>query len=226
MSVFLLSGDPGFPPAEAANPDGLLAVGGDLSPERLVVAYQNGIFPWFGSHDPILWWSPNPRLVLYPDELHVSKSLAKVLRQGRFSVTFDRAFADVIQGCGDCRRDGGTWIVPAMVRAYHRLHQMGLVHSVEVWDGRKLAGGLYGVSLGRCFFGESMFSCRPNASKIALAHLVAFLKDHHFHLIDCQVTSNHLKRMGAREISRRRFLRELHHAINDNDGTNPWDKAV
>lgn len=226
MSVYLLSCDPGFPPAEAANPDGLLAVGGDLSAERLLIAYQNGIFPWFGPHDPILWWSPNPRLVLYPEQLHVSKSLAKKLRQGRFKVTFDQAFDRVMQACGDCRRETGTWIIPAMVEAYGRLHRMGYAHSVEVWDEQQLAGGLYGVSMGRCFFGESMFSQRADASKIALVHLVGLLRRHGFHLIDCQVTSDHLKRLGARAIPRRRFLRELRRAIDDRNGPDPWGPTV
>jgi len=222
MSVYLLSCAPDFPPADAANPDGLLAVGGDLSPERLLIAYQNGIFPWFGPHDPILWWSPDPRLVLYPDKLHVAKSLAKTLRQGRFRMTFDQAFAEVIRGCRDCRRDSGTWIVPAMVNAYGRLHQMGFAHSVEAWDDQGLAGGLYGVSLGRCFFGESMFSRRPNASKAALVHLVGFLKRLGFGLIDCQVSSDHLRGLGAREIPRDLFLVQLRQLLAQPGPAAPW----
>jgi leucyl/phenylalanyl-tRNA--protein transferase len=222
MAVFLLSCAPIFPPVEQANSDGLLAVGGDLAPDRLLLAYQSGIFPWFGPNDPIMWWSPNPRLVLYPKEIHVSRSLKKLLRQQRFQVTFDHAFDRVIQACRDCRQDVGTWILPAMIEAYERLYQMGYAHSVEVWDDQGLSGGLYGLSIGRCFFGESMFSHRTNASKIALVCLARHLRRHGFHLIDCQVTSDHLKRMGAREIPRWRFLRQLQKAVNDSIASDPW----
>jgi leucyl/phenylalanyl-tRNA--protein transferase len=189
----------------------LLAIGGDLCAKRLLLAYRQGIFPWYSDGEPILWWSPDPRLVLYPDEFHISRSLEKAIRRGNFDVTFDRSFERVIRECGRVRRETGegTWIVAEMVEAYCGLHQAGVAHSVEVWEADRLAGGLYGVSLGRCFFGESMFTRVSNASKVALAALVAFLKVHDFGMIDCQVTTGHLQRMGAREIPRKTYLEEL-----------------
>jgi len=195
--------------------EGLLAVGGDLSIERLVLAYSQGIFPWYAEDDPILWWTPDPRLVLYPEKLHVSRSLQKTLRQGIFDITLDRAFGQVIRACaGDRGPDHpGTWIVPEMIAAYEALHAAGLAHSVEAWQDDTLAGGLYGVSLGGVFFGESMFTRSSNASKVAFVHLVKNLRRAGFRLIDCQVTTAHLMRFGAREISRARFIKELQRAL-------------
>lgn len=203
-------GDPpnAFPPVERAfrEPDGLLAAGGDLSSARLLAAYRRGIFPWYESGQPILWWSPDPRMVLFPDELHLSHSLRKTLRRQTFTVTFDAAFNDVIVACANPRPDqGGTWITPEMRRAYLRLHREGHAHSIEVWRGTNLAGGLYGIRIGRVFFGESMFSRESDASKVALAHLCR----HGYDLIDCQVESPHLRRLGARAIPRHEFLARL-----------------
>ncbi|MCU0591082.1 MAG: leucyl/phenylalanyl-tRNA--protein transferase [Desulfobacterales bacterium] len=211
MPVFVLSEDLRFPPPRLATPEGLLAVGGDLSQERLLLAYRQGIFPWYSDDEPILWWSPDPRLVLYPREFHRSRSLEKVIRRGEFRVTTDRAFETVIRECAAVRTAGkeGTWIVPDMIRAYCDLHRMGVAHSVEAWSGQRLAGGLYGVSLGSGFFGESMFTRETNASKVALAALTAYLTAEGFDLIDCQVTTGHLQRMGAREVPRDRYLKEL-----------------
>jgi len=224
MPVFRLSSNLTFPPPHLAIAEGLLAVGGDLSIERLVMAYSQGIFPWYAEDDPILWWSPDPRLVLYPDELHVSRSLRKLLRQRPFAVTLDRAFDRVIRACAGSRGPDhpGTWIVPEMIAAYETLHGAGLAHSVEAWDGDGLAGGLYGVSLGDVFFGESMFSRASNASKAALVHLVEGLQRAGFRLIDCQVTTAHLMRFGAREISRSRFLEELQRALKHPTRQGRW----
>ncbi len=215
MPVYLLTEDIIFPPPHLSEESGLLAVGGDLSPERLLLAYHTGIFPWYSDDDPILWWSPDPRLVLYPNELRVSKSLWKIIRQQTFQVTMDRAFEQVMTACAEIRRprQKGTWIVDEMIQAYTRLHHAGLAHSVEAWHDGQLAGGLYGISLGRCFFGESMFARASNASKVAFYHLVQYLKTHHFDLIDCQVTTEHLLRLGAREIPRVQFLAELKCAL-------------
>lgn len=203
-----------FPPVEHAEPDGLLAVGGDLSPERLIHAYSKGIFPWYGPGSPILWWSPDPRLVLFPGELHIPRSLRKAMRKTSFYVSFDTAFVDVISRCAAIpRRDGpGTWLVPEMQHAYCLLHDAGLAHSVEVWEGGELVGGIYGVALGRIFFGESMFHLRTNASKIALVHLVRRLQRWDFQLLDCQQTTPHMQRFGAREIRRRDFMAILEDA--------------
>lgn len=210
MPVYQLIDQPVFPPPELAEPGGLLAVGGDLSPQRLLLAYSMGIFPWFNEQDPILWWSPDPRCIFEPAELKVSRSLAKVLRQGGFTVTFDRAFAEVIDACAELRRHGeGTWITAEMRQAYCRLHQMGYAHSVEAWRAGELAGGLYGVCLGRCFFGESMFHRVADASKVALVTLARHLQAQDFELIDCQLPSPHLASLGAREIPREEFLRRL-----------------
>ena len=224
MPVFRLSSNLSFPPPHLAIAEGLLAVGGDLSVERLVLAYSQGIFPWYAEDDPILWWSPDPRLVLYPAELHVSHSLRKVLRQQPFVVTLDQAFARVIRACAGNRGPDhpGTWIVPEMMAAYEALHAAGLAHSVEVWQGDMLAGGLYGVSLGRVFFGESMFTHVNNASKVALVRLVAGLRQAGFRLIDCQVTTDHLMRLGAREISRARFIKELQRGLKSPTYQGVW----
>ena len=215
MPVFLLSENVSFPPVHFATPEGLLAVGGDLSEDRLLAAYRNGIFPWYSDNEPILWWSPDPRLVLYPEELHVSRTLKKVLNKNAFSITFDCAFKEVIDACAKTRtlKDEGTWIVEAMQDAYIQLHNAGYAHSVESWIDGQLVGGLYGVSLGHCFFGESMFSRENNASNVALVTLTRHLSALSFHFIDCQVTTGHLMRFGAREIPRMQFLKELHQSL-------------
>lgn len=215
MPVFRLSSSLTFPPAHLAITEGLLAIGGDLSLERLVLAYSQGIFPWYAEDDPILWWSPDPRLVLYPRELHVSRSLGRLIRRRPFTITLDRAFGRVIRACAGNRGPdhAGTWIVAEMIAAYERLHAAGLAHSVEAWTGETLAGGLYGVSLGGAFFGESMFTRESNASKAALVRLVAMLRQAGFTLIDCQVATAHLTRFGAREVPRPRFLKDLQKAL-------------
>jgi leucyl/phenylalanyl-tRNA---protein transferase len=220
MPVFRLTRTLVFPPPSLAEPDGLLAVGGDLSPGRILLAYELGIFPWYSEEMPILWWSPDPRLVLFPDEFKVSRSLKRVLKKGVFEVTIDRAFRKVIVGCAEVRRTRGegTWITGAMVEAYTRLHEMGYAHSVESWFEGELAGGLYGIGLGRAFFGESMFARRTDASKVALAHLVALVKERGFELIDCQQSTEHLKSFGAREIPRAEFLRLLDKAVKPESG--------
>lgn len=204
-----LQSDDDFPPSSEAldYPNGLLAVGGELTPERLLQAYRRGIFPWFEAPQPVLWWTPDPRSVLFPDELHISRSLARTLRRDRFRLTVDQRFAEVMARCGGLRADGpGTWINPAMLKAYGELHRLGHAHSIEVLDeDNVLVGGLYGVALGRVFFGESMFSAATDASKVALVALAYLLKAAGFRLIDCQVESEHLNSLGARNISRLDF---------------------
>lgn len=191
-------------------PEGLLAVGGDLSPERLIAAYRHGIFPWYSEDQPILWWSPDPRMILFPKHLHISRSLRKHLRKKVYQVTLDQDFLGVIQACASPRLgDKGTWITPEIKQSYHRLHQMGYAHSVEAWEEGELVGGLYGLSIGRVFFGESMFSQRADASKVALAYLCRQLQHWGFPLIDCQVQSEHLQRLGAQTIPRSEFLHWL-----------------
>ncbi len=211
MPVYLLSQKLLFPPPDMANPDGLLAVGGDLSVARLLLAYRNGIFPWYNPQDPILWWSPDPRLVLFPKRLRVTKRLARLIRQGRFAVTLDQDFTNVIVQCAKTRLERGqdTWLSDQMIEAYIKLHRAGFAHSAEAWLDGKLAGGLYGVAMGRVFFGESMFSTVSNASKVAFVTLVRQLSRWDFRLIDCQVTTKHLLSFGAEEIPRREFLELL-----------------
>lgn len=210
MPVYQLIDQPVFPPPEFAEAGGLLAVGGDLSIPRLLLAYSSGIFPWFNDGDPILWWSPDPRCILEPAGFQVSRSLAKVLRRQEFEVTWDRAFAEVIEACAGVRRqEEGTWITAGMCRAYTELHRLGYAHSVEVWREGVLAGGLYGVCLGRCFFGESMFHRTANASKVALAELARHLEQRRFEYIDCQLPTPHLISLGARSIPREEFLIRL-----------------
>lgn len=211
MTVFLLSEKIAFPPPTLADKDGLLAVGGDLSLERLLLAYRSGIFPWYTEGQPVLWWSPDPRLVLCPSEVRISRTLKKVIRKGRFRVSLDTAFERIIRECASVRleKNEGTWLTGEMIDAYCGLHAAGLAHSIEVWLDDALAGGLYGVSLGRCFFGESMFTRITNGSKIALVALAKHLEAASFDMIDCQLTTEHLCRLGAREISRRSFLRQL-----------------
>ncbi|WP_028452055.1 leucyl/phenylalanyl-tRNA--protein transferase [Chitinilyticum aquatile] len=201
-----------FPPLSQAmrEPNGLLAAGGDLHPLRLLAAYRQGIFPWFMPDEPILWWSPDPRMVLFPDELHVPRSLEKTLRNRPYEIRCDTAFAEVMAACAAPRdRHGGTWITPAMRAAYEALHQQGYAHSAECWIDGELAGGLYGVAIGKMFYGESMFAFRPDASKMAFVHLVRWLQARGFPLIDCQMHTAHLARFGAREIGRAEFVQRL-----------------
>jgi leucyl/phenylalanyl-tRNA--protein transferase len=202
MPIFELSRDVAFPDTDLTDPSGILAVGGDLSSARLLLAYRSGIFPWFNEGDPIVWWSPDPRTVLYPEELKVSHSMKKVLRNKTFSVTADEDFESVILQCKAQKRPGqrGTWITNDMVDAYVKLHRLGYAHSFEVWKGESLAGGLYGVSIGRFFAGESMFSKVSNASKVAFIALAKTLQQLGFPIVDCQVHTNHLASLGAREI--------------------------
>jgi leucyl/phenylalanyl-tRNA--protein transferase len=227
MPVYLLSEEIAFPSPQLAE-EGLLAVGGDLSRKRLLLAYRMGIFPWYSKYEPILWWSPDPRLVLYPGELRVSKSLQKTIKKDLFKVTMDQAFEVVINACAHSRTsaDEGTWIVEEMVDAYCDLHESGFAHSVEAWQEDRLAGGLYGVSLGRCFFGESMFTHISNASKVAFVALVKHLQALNFDLIDCQVSTPHLLRFGAREIPRARYLNELKKSLKPATLKGRWSLAA
>lgn len=226
MLTWLKRDDLTFPPLEKAlhEPNGLLAAGGDLSPQRLVQAYRHGCFPWFEAGQPILWWSPSPRMVLFPSELHVSRSLRKLLRQERYRVTFDQGFTAVIQACAGPRNyTDGTWITTEMQAAYLQLHQQGFAHSVEVWDGDALVGGLYGLAMGQLFFGESMFSRADNASKVGFATLVEHLQQAGFVLIDCQMHTGHLQSLGARTISRAEFAGYLHDHL-DKPNTASWHR--
>lgn len=207
-----------FPPTEDAltDPNGLLAFGGDLSVERLLAAYSKGIFPWFNHGQPILWWTPNPRTVFFPSEVHCSRSMKRLLRHNTWQITLDNCFAKVVESCAGARCDSsGTWITPQMQKAYNRLHQAGYAHSAEVWDGDQLVGGLYGVAIGRAFFGESMFSNVSNASKFALIRLSQFLQHYGFELFDAQVASAHLFSLGARTIPRREFEAVLSQACRE-----------
>jgi leucyl/phenylalanyl-tRNA--protein transferase len=214
-----------FPPQHLAlrEPNGLLALGGDLSVTRLLRAYSQGIFPWFNPDEPILWWCPDPRCVLRPCEFKTSRSLGKTLRKDNYAVTLNRAFDTVVRDCAAPRAQSrGTWLGGHMQRAYQELHQRGFCHSVEVWRERRLIGGLYGVSVGRAFFGESMFSAEPDASKIALHWLCAQLDAWGFSMIDCQITTPHLMSLGAQTVSRQRFLMELKNAVTAGGRTGPW----
>ncbi|MCC6696592.1 MAG: leucyl/phenylalanyl-tRNA--protein transferase [Candidatus Hydrogenedentes bacterium] len=224
MPLFRLSEDLIFPPPHLALDDGLLAIGGDLSVDRLLLAYRMGIFPWYTENDPILWWSPDPRMVMTPTQLHVSRRLEREIKAGTFTVTMDTAFADVIRACAEVRgpQRNGTWIVPEMERAYIALHVAGYAHSVECWKDGALAGGLYGVSQGACFFGESMFSKESNASKVAFTSLVRQLGAWAFRLVDCQMHTPHLERLGAREVSRARFLRMLQDGLAAETRRGAW----
>ena len=220
-----LGPDDPFPPVDTAltDPNGLLAAGADLSTARLLDAYRRGIFPWAGDDEPMLWWCPDPRMVLFVGELHVSRSLRRRIRSGALTVTADRAFGDVVDGCAAPRPDSdGTWITPAIAGAYAELHRLGHAHSIEAWEDDELAGGLYGVSIGRMFYGESMFAFRPDASKVALAHLVRQLARWGFELVDCQMSTAHLASLGAREIPRAEFLRRLRRLIAEPAPSSPW----
>jgi leucyl/phenylalanyl-tRNA---protein transferase len=211
MPVYQLSDDLIFPAAEHANSDGLLAIGGDLSPARLLLAYERGIFPWYNKNEPILWWSPDPRFILHLDKLHISKSMKKLLKKNVYQITFDTAFEDVVKNCSTIKRthQKGTWITKEMITAYKNLHDMGAAHSAEAWCNGELCGGIYGVSLGGCFFGESMFSKKDNASKFAIIKLIEKLKKNKFAILDCQIYSDHLKSLGAEEVPRTEFLQTL-----------------
>jgi leucyl/phenylalanyl-tRNA--protein transferase len=220
-----LDSDAPFPPLESAlrEPNGLLAAGGDLSPQRLLDAYSRGIFPWFNPGEPILWWSPDPRMVLFPAELKVSRSLRKVLKSRNYEIRVDSAFRQVMQSCAAPRDgQGGTWITAAMIDAYTRLHERGLAHSVETWVDGRLVGGLYGIALGRMFYGESMFSRATDASKIAFVHLVRQLERWGFGMIDCQMKTAHLASLGAREIPRSEFSEKLAELVKFPGLTGVW----
>lgn len=224
MPVYLLTDDLIFPPVHLATKEGLLAVGGDLSPQRLLLAYQNGIFPWYSDGDPILWWAPDPRLVLYLQDLKISRSLKKTIRKGHFTVTMDTRFEEVIRSCASTRieADQGTWITSEMAKGYIRLHTMGYTHSVETWYQSKIVGGLYGVSLGRCFFGESMFSTMTDASKVALVALRDYLQKRNFDFIDCQMPTDHLISLGGRKISRDDYMSQLYRSLRFSTHKGPW----
>lgn len=224
MTVYRLEKTLAFPPPEEAEPSGLLAVGGDLEPERLLLAYAMGIFPWFADDSPILWFSPDPRGILLPRDLVVHSSLAKRIRGGRLRITMDRAFDEVVRSCAAAPRRGqdGTWITADMIEAYGRLHELGFAHSVEAWSGETLVGGVYGVSLGGAFFGESMFARSRDASKVAFAHLVRQLERWGFDFVDCQIRNPHLASLGAVEWPRARFLEALARALVRRTRRGPW----
>lgn len=224
MNFFFLNEQLYFPPVEKADQHGVLAIGGDLSIERLKLAYSSGIFPWFSEDEPIVWWSPDPRFVLDPENLKVSKSMRPIFNQKRFRVSLDQDFRTVIEACGKMKRRGqaGTWITQDMIEAYCDLHQEGLAHSVEVWQEDKIVGGLYGVSLGKCFFGESMFSHVTNASKTGFIALVQKLTSVGFKLIDCQVYTQHLESLGATYITREHFTKKLRTYIKEENLKGNW----
>jgi leucyl/phenylalanyl-tRNA---protein transferase len=224
MIPWLGPGDP-FPPIETAmhDPNGLLAAGADLSPERLVDAYSRGIFPWFNEEEPPLWWSPDPRMVVFAAERRVTRSLRKVMDSGRFRVTLDTAFADVMSGCAEPRPgQDGTWITTQIFDAYLELARLGFAHSVETWEGDQLVGGLYGVGIGRMFFGESMFARRSDASKVAFVSLLAQFERWGMPLVDCQVPTSHLGSLGGREIPRREFLEHVSQLVRQSAVPAPW----
>jgi leucyl/phenylalanyl-tRNA--protein transferase len=225
-----------FPPAcrALADPDGLLAAGGDLSPARLLAAYAEGIFPWYAEGQPILWWAPSERMVFFPEKLHISRSLAKAMRKRRYRVTTDLAFRQVIEACAEPRGDSdgsgsngggssGTWIVAPMIEAYCRLHELGHAHSFELWMDGELAGGMYGVALGCMFYGESMFSRRRDGSKIALAHAVQHLGVNGFELFDCQMYTAHLASLGAQLVPRAQFIARLKQAVEKPQPLSLWE---
>ncbi len=229
MPVFRLSDQLDFPPAWFARPDGLLCIGGDLSAKRLILAYEKGIFPWFSKDEPFLWWSPDPRLVLFPDSVHVSRSLNKKIKKNFFEVRINTCFEQVILACARPRKNKneGTWLVQEMIDAYTNLHNLGYAHSIETYNNGRLAGGLYGICLGGSFFGESMFSLEKDASKIALVALANYLETNGFDLIDCQVTSSHLITMGAVEIPRNSFLDIITRSVKRKDiRKNIWTKGT
>jgi len=224
LPLFELSKEIIFPDPELALKDGLLAIGGDLSTDRLIEAYANGIFPWYSDDSPIMWWSPNPRMILYPSDFKLSKSLKNTLNKKQYTVKFDENFKEVINRCAKKLRfdEEGTWITDKMISAYIQLHKSGFAHSVETYFNNKLVGGLYGVSLGKAFFGESMFYDERDASKIAFYHLVERSKEWKFHFIDAQIETEHLLSLGATNISRTRFLSELKTAIKEPTIRGKW----
>jgi leucyl/phenylalanyl-tRNA--protein transferase len=222
-----------FPPISEAltDPDGLLAAGGDLNLERLLDAYRHGIFPWFDHTQPVLWWSPDPRTILYPGLVHVSRSLKKTLKKmenkNHFTITFNQAFSEVIAECSEPRGDDrGTWLTPEMIDAYINLHRNNHAHSIECWQDDRLVGGLYGVSVGRVFFGESMFSRVTDASKVCLVKLSDYLKEWNYDLIDCQIESEHLGRMGAEQITRENFAHQLDQSCQKSPAEQAWTKEI
>ena len=222
--------DTPFPPLEAAlsEPNGLLAASADLTPRRLLDAYERGIFPWYSGDQPVLWWSPDPRMVLFVDDFRIARSLRKRLKQRRLEIRVDTAFRSVIEACANARRRGqnGTWITPAVIDAYVALHEQGNAHSVEAWREDRLVGGLYGVAIGRMFFGESMFADEPDASKIALVHLAGMLRERGYPLIDCQQETAHLASFGARLISRLEFAHRVATLVHSNQPDSPWATAM
>lgn len=228
MPIYALPSDPSFPPITHAEPNGLLAVGGDLSPQRLLNAYASGIFPWYSEGEPILWWSPAPRMVLFPDELRVHKSMRPLLNGSKYRVSFDTDFESVIRACAAQERpdQDGTWIVADMIAAYITLHQLGFAHSVEVWQDGALVGGLYGIALGRVFFGESMFARASNASKYGFIQLVLRLRQLGYQLIDCQQETPHIATLGARPISRQAFMELLETGLEADTHRGSWTELV
>ena len=224
MPIFELGDEIDFPPLHFAIEDGLLAYGGNLSTERLVYAYQNGIFPWYSEPNPILWWSPNPRMVLFPNQLHISHSLKQTLKKHPFQIRLDTDFEQVITYCGTVIRNGqsGTWLTPEMKEAYIKLHRLGYAHSVEVYQNEKLVGGLYGIALGRIFFGESMFALVPNASKVGFTLFVQYLNQKNYELIDCQVYTEYLDSFGAKLIEREDYISLLTKALEHPTDKGKW----
>ena len=228
MPVFELTNELIFPPPELADENGLLAIGGDLSESRILLAYSMGIFPWYSKEDPLLWWSPDPRLLLFPKELKLSRSLKQIINKQTFRVTLDTAFEQVIRACAEVHnnQDGGTWITDDMIESYTALHRSGFAHSAECWLGDKLVGGLYGLSLGNSFFGESMFAKKSNASKVAFAGLVGQLTEWGFDLIDCQIPTTHLMSLGAREIPRSEFMDLLKKTLTKKTFKGKWSLEI
>ena len=229
MPIYRLNNSLVFPPVDHAE-EGILAVGGDLSAERLLLAYKSGIFPWYSEEDPLIWWAPDPRFVLLPEEVKVSKSMKQLLRKKQFEVTFDTQFEKVIRACADQKRSGqeedGTWITAEMFTAYVSLYKSGYAHSVEVWEGTQLVGGLYGVALGSVFFGESMFFKASNASKYGFITLVNYLRINGFTLIDCQIETDHLGSLGAINIPRTQFMQLLKRGLSDPTKKGTWNLAI
>ena len=228
MPVFQLTEQIIFPPPDLAEPNGLLAIGGDLLPARLIEGYRQGIFPWYSEGDPILWWFTSPRLVLFPEEFRISGRLKRYRRTSAMNCTINKAFEEVISACAETRKkkEEETWITGEMTAAYTALHRLGYAHSVECWDGTSLVGGLYGIALGRVFFGESMFSKASNSSKFAMMHLVSFLSMNHYRLVDCQMTTSHLVSMGAREIDGSHFRQLLEQHIQSMNPDSGWNNGT
>jgi len=228
MSYYFLGDELYFPPVTRASSEGVVAIGGDLSEERLLLAYQSGIFPWFSDGEPIIWWSPDPRFVLYPSKIKIAKSMQQLFRKGAFDVTFDKNFEQVIYNCQKIKREGqkGTWITNEMMDAYCSLHQKGIAHSVEVWQSGTLVGGLYGLSLGNSFFGESMFAKVSNASKYGFITLVKALEKKGFDMIDCQVHTDHLESLGAEYIPRKKFLESLKKSLQKETLQGNWGSLL